>query len=63
MACHGSEAATAFGIPDLDEAFVRSYGDVRTALNPRDGGDSIVGEIAELSYSTRGRVPHVDSSA
>ena len=62
MACHGSETTTAFGIPDLDKAFVGSYGDVRTPLYPRYGGDGVVGEIAELGYATRGRVPHVDSS-
>ena len=46
VTCHGSEAAAFLCVPDLNEAFVCTYGDVGTALDPRDRGNDVVLEIA-----------------
>ena len=46
--CHSAEAALFVGVPDLDVALVGADGDVGAALDPGDGGDGVVLEVAEL---------------
>ena len=63
VARHGAEAALFVGVPDLDEAFVGADCDVRAALDPGDGCDDVVLEVAELVHFAGMGVPHVDAGA
>ena len=63
MTCHGSQTTAAFGIPDLDKAFVGAYSKMRAALDPGHRSYRVVLQFTEFGDTASLRIPHVNTGA